>query len=199
MSLPEPLDPLEMCDLLLVVGAFKSGTSLAVELMQRHGYQDPSRLTNPCERGFGTTRARYVTRECLVVRRINDQLLVGRLQPPMTSTSLRADARERHAISEYLHRFSGPAVIKDPRMMWVLADWIVTARREGRRPGVLLTHRPVKALRAAWAQAPFTRRLERVEFYRAMWTALPLLRRCCEELRVPSVCASLDDLRRWST
>ncbi|MFH2007818.1 MAG: hypothetical protein ABI333_14645, partial [bacterium] len=60
-----------MKPVVLVCGAYKSGTSLAAKLCESLGFFNPADLSNPAELGYGMDRSRYSTRECTVFRHAN--------------------------------------------------------------------------------------------------------------------------------
>ncbi len=174
-------------DVLFVAGVYKTGTSLAVNLCVKAGCSDPSRETNPGERGYGNSISRYLTRECKVLRQVNEGLLrrddrvvtVGRPSP-----------------EHYLLEWGCPVVLKDPRFVFTLQRWIVAVRRLGRRPGVIFSDRSRDELITAWEIAPFTRRLLMQDQFRTYLVSFQEGLAWCVGNSVSHIVISLDELRR---
>lgn len=143
-------------ELVIVVGPHKSGTSLLTEILSE-SFFDPSRVTNPLERGFGKTVERYITRECDVVRWINKHILLGQQSActALTSQPFRAE----DAILTYLQQWRRPFVVKSPYFAYTLQLWINCAMKIGIRVCVCFTTRNATQLAQAWSNAPFTRQL----------------------------------------
>jgi hypothetical protein len=175
------------CDVVFVCGTYKSGTSLAAALLNRVGFANPANLSNPTERGYGTTIPRYHTLECQIARTINVGLVGGR----------RASASAaRRAIRDYLHEIRRPAVVKDPRFVYTLEPWLMAVLLEGWQPGVIFTTRPHEALTAAWDAAPLTRPLLGRRELQNMLRAQCLQWERCQTLNVRCAHVTLDELRR---
>lgn len=173
-------------DVIFVVGLYKTGTSLAVELCAKAGLVDPSRQTNPSEQGYGVSIPRYLTYECAVLRRLNEGWL------------RRSDALSTISPAEYyLLGCERPVVLKDPQFVLTLPRWVAAARRLGFRTGVLFACRPRRELAAAWEAAPMTRELlirARLATYRA---GLEEQMAWCRRNQVAHLQMSLVTLRRF--
>jgi hypothetical protein len=146
-----------------VVGLYKTGTSLATELCTHFGAVDVSRYSNSLESGVGTSRPRYLTRECKVLRKINEHRLPARRRrdaAPLSASALKTGSdRVVASYSEYLRACPAQVVLKDVRFIYCLNDWIEAARRSGKSAGILFTSRDVRSLTRAWDHAPYTRAL----------------------------------------
>ena len=154
-----------VCDkqVIFVVGLYKTGTSLATELCARFGAVDVSRSSNSLESGFGITRSRYLTRECKVLRKINEQALptrrVREFAPASSSALKHGSEKIVRSYQEYLRVCPDRVVLKDVRFIYCLNNWIEAARRSGRSVAILFTSRDRSSLIQAWDHAPFTRGL----------------------------------------
>lgn len=183
-----PVDGLSLLfagkDVVLVVGLYKSGTSLAVELCAGSGFNDPSASTNPTERGFGLSLCRYLTHECSVLRGLNEGWLKS--CDPFTGTA-RAE--------RYLVGCDHPVVLKDPRFLFTLPRWVAAAHRLHLRVGVLFPDRSRDELRLAWEAAPFTRDLLRRNLLQGYLAAFEEQKAWCRKNRVPHLAVSLNQLR----
>lgn len=105
--MPRPAD----FDVVFVVGPHKSGTSLLTELLA-HRFFDPSRMTNPTERGYGERVPRYLTRECSIVRWINARYRGARSQGKSMTVVHLTDHVTREAMDSFLRLWSMPIVIR---------------------------------------------------------------------------------------
>ncbi len=171
---------------IFVTGIYKTGTSLAVDLCTRRELGDPSRQSNPWERGYGASSTRYLTHECSVLRRINEGLLSSRTKGEKTGGA----APER-----YLQEWGRPIVLKDPQFVFSLPRWIIAARRVGREPGVILSHRPAGELLQAWESAPYTGRLLSQDRLSTFIRGFEESKRWCASEGVPHIAVSLGKLK----
>lgn len=154
-DLPKPTD----FDVAFVIGLHKSGTSLLVEHLSNH-YFDTSRVTNPDERGYGSTVSRYLTRECKVVRQINESYRSYALPSSSTPTEDAFDwAAKRDEMRAFLKRWQGPIVLKAPFFGYSLGDWLYATKALGRRPCVCFAYRNLSDVINEWQKAPYTREL----------------------------------------
>jgi hypothetical protein len=145
---------------MFVVGVYKSGTSRAVALATTSGYVDISRVDNPYEQGFRRDGGRYLTRESLRVRRINDRLVQGGHFAPF------ADILAR--LSRFLESQNGPVVLKDPRFVITLQPWMAAAHAIGIPIKAVFTRRTRSEVAASWRFAPLTRELKKHGLLEAM-------------------------------
>ena len=166
-------------DIVIVCGLYKTGTSLAVELCSRLGFMDISRVTNHSERGVGLSIASYYTRECAILRKINEAYLGGALPHSMYGVSqrcgwdlaLRKGDFTREAIY-YLQSWPRNIVLKDVRFIFTLPIWVNAALKTKRRVGIIFTYRNKRSLSEAWDAAPFTRPLlwnNKIAFLMESW------------------------------
>ena len=183
-SPPLPAALLRPYDVVLVCGPYKSGSSLLTEILAGNGYFDPSRLSNPGERGYGTRGGRYLTYECALARTVN-QALLGRA--PAASGPLR--------VADYLSLWRFPVVVKDPRFVFTLPHWLAAAGRVGKSMAVCFTVRPAREMEGAWLDAPFTRGLLRRHGLEEMRDAQLRAFAACRAWGVPTSWHTLASLR----
>ncbi len=149
--LPHP----ERFDVVFVMGLHKTGTSLLTEYLA-DCFLDTSRITNPRERGYGWKAIpRYLTRECAIVRRIN-QLYRANALLSTTSEEVGSFCDAQEEMERFFQLWSEPIVIKAPFFAYSLSDWLKTSVRVGRRACVCITIRPLPQVIKAWDSAPFT-------------------------------------------
>lgn len=193
-------------DIVFIVGLYKTGTSLAVDLCGRVGFADPSRQTNPTERGYGLSLHRYLTRECRVLRSLNEALMTG--HAGLTATArfhnprLQRSAWRHGSIRSpetYLFEWHPPIVLKDPRFVFTLPRWIVAASHLFLRAGVIFTYRPPNELLMAWDAAPLTRELLMRGKFAAYSAAYDEQLAVCHDEGIPHVVLSLQRLRQIDT
>lgn len=154
-GLPKPPD----FDVAFVVGLHKSGTSLLVEHLSNHFF-DTSRVTNPGERGYGSTVSRYLTRECKVVRQINESYRSYALPSSSTSSADAFDwTAKRDEMRAFLQRWQGPIVLKAPFFGYSLGDWLDASKALRQRPCVCFAYRNLFDVISEWKKAPYTREL----------------------------------------
>ena len=144
--------------MVFVIGLHKTGTSLLTEYLAGR-FLDTSRITNPQECGYGCkAKPRYLTRECAVVRRINQ---LYRANPLLSHGSEECgsicDAQEKMEI--FFRLWSEPIVIKAPFFAYSLSDWLKISIKTGHRVCVCTTIRPLPEVIEAWESAPFTKML----------------------------------------
>src|SRR5215208_4217470 len=144
-----------------ICGLFKTGSSLLTKILSESGYLDPSRLSNPQERGYSTSGGRYLTRECSLVRKINERLLHRAAQEPARDDYGTSSSRPLNLSRpiDYLDLWSFPVVLKDPQFVYTLQPWLKAAKQLGLSTAVYFTYRRQEELTAAWMEAPFTRKL----------------------------------------
>lgn len=144
-------------DVVFVIGLHKTGTSLLVEYLANR-FLDTSRTTNPQERGYGKTIPRYLTRECAVVRRINECYRAKALSVTSEKTA-HVFMGARDEMEVFLRSWSVSIVLKAPFFGYSLNDWLDAAWRIGHRTCVCGTHRSLPQVIEAWTRAPYTREL----------------------------------------
>jgi hypothetical protein len=97
-------------DVILVCGLYKTGTSLLTEIIENSfSFKNPASKTNPYGMTIGVTTPRYYTRECLVLRRLNAHLMLGK--------------KNSIDIKAYLTNLEKPTVIKDGQFCFTLSLW----------------------------------------------------------------------------
>jgi hypothetical protein len=171
-------------DVIFVVGLYKSGTSLCVKLCTIAGFRDPSRQTNSKERGYGRWVERYSTHECSVLRRLNEDWMSQRDSLGMISPA-----------ENYLLAWGAPTVLKDPRFVFTLPNWIAAARRIGFTAGVIFTCRQWSDLLTAWDDAPFTKDLLIKGQLRKYARGCEEQIEWCQRKHIPHLHLTLEDLR----
>lgn len=151
---PQP----EHYDVVFVMGLHKTGTSLLTEYLA-DCFLDTSRVTNPQERGYGGKEMpRYLTRECTVVRRIN-QLYRENALLSSGSDEYRSICNAQERMANFFRLWSEPIVIKAPFFAYSLSDWLESSLTIGHRACVCITTRPLPQVIEAWDSAPFTKQL----------------------------------------
>jgi hypothetical protein len=184
-----------LVDIVFVVGPYKSGTSLAAGKFSLAGFFNPAQMSNPRERGYGTTVARYHTNECAWLRRVNDQLMPSHAAREKRRLILNLNATGDFSPRRYLSNWRDPIVLKDPRFVYTLPAWLKAADLLHRRILVCFTSRESVKLEQAWRHAPFTRSLLRVNAQREMsdWTQRQFA--LCRDTGIPRRVFSLELLR----
>lgn len=182
-------------DIVFVCGVYKSGTSLLTSMLSDL-YFDPSRLTNAFEKGYGLTHKRYPTRECSLLRHINTALLATSLRSSPRPQAARRTLRfSTIGPKEYLSIWKCPIVVKDPRFVYTLGDWIAASLTLQKSICVCFTTRSISELRQAWDHAPYTRPLlangSLGEMTTWLWQQLTL----CRRLNILHTIHSLNQLR----
>ena len=116
----------ELTKLILIGGAYKSGTSVLCRYVESKGYENPAWLSNPNEHGYGIRVPYYPTRECCKARNFN-RLLVD-------ASTRESDLIER-SMAGYIRDLVlaiGPRlVIKDPYMKLFAGNWMRAANAAG--------------------------------------------------------------------
>lgn len=155
-----------LVDVLFVCGMYKSGTSLAVHLAEKEGYRNIAKETNPHERGFGLSVARYNTNECVILRRINEKLLPSARDKFNALVALESNANMKtptetnfRMILKYLTCSPKPLVLKDVRFIYTLPIWLRACEMLRLSYRVAFTHRNQDSLIDAWDNAPFTKEI----------------------------------------
>lgn len=170
-----PDTPLE---LVLIGGAYKSGTSRLCEILEGGGYGNPAALTNPLEHGHGIAVRLYPTRECSIARQFNRALLTA---GPREQIRI-----ERHLggyLAEMWGIVGGRLVVKDPCMKFTAPHWFRAARSIGTsRIALLLTEREPHAILRSWANSRFLSREQRVNPERFRRLLAPLTPDVTEQL-----------------
>src|SRR3990172_6485470 len=189
-------------DVAFICGVYKSGTSLLTKILSNSFYFDPSTITNPREHGYGVSKLRYLTRECTLIRKINENLLPQRLS--IASNVLSAiknrayTARRSSEIADpedYLRLWQVPIVIKDPRLVYTLPTWIAVALTLKKKVCVCFTVRSIGELTEAWMNAPFTRPLLAKKVHKNMLEWQGEQYRMCRQIGVPISVHDINSLR----
>jgi hypothetical protein len=147
----------------LVVGPYKTATSLVTKLIEEQGYSNPSMTDNIYETAVGLSTDRYKTRESTIVREINIRLLNEEGSGLAGTTSFRTNYFKKSTfldMVEFLTLQPNRTVIKDPLLCWTLPVWIQACALYGSTPKVFFTSR-IQNLSVAWGNAPFTKMLMR--------------------------------------
>lgn len=144
-------------ELVIVGGAYKSGTSLLCELIEGRGYRNPGLLTNPFEYGHGIHAGLYRTRECSLARHWNRRL---------ATAGPREAAKIEKQLAGYLVDMTfelGPKLIlKDPYMKMMALHWFRAAHSLGAlKLTYLLTYRDIASVKRSWAHSKFLTYKER--------------------------------------
>lgn len=144
-------------ELVIVGGAYKSGTSLLCESIEARGYRNPGLLTNPFEYGHGIHAGLYLTRECSLARNWNRRLV---------NAGTREAARIEKQLAGYLAEMTselGPKLIlKDPYMKMMALHWFRAAHSLGAlKLTYLLTYRDIASVKRSWSHSKFLTRKER--------------------------------------
>ena len=81
---------MEQSKLILVGGAYKSGTSLLCSLLEEAGYYNPAFITSPIEYGHGINKPLYLTRECIISRALNRRLVIATRKEKIRLSTIRS-------------------------------------------------------------------------------------------------------------
>jgi hypothetical protein len=170
-------------ELILIGGAYKSGTSLLCKKVERLGFRNPAVMTNYKEHGHGISTKLYLTRECSTARNWNRLLL-------------RATPREQEWIqrqlvaylAEMLSEMGPKIVLKDPCMKITAPYWFRAAHSLGissRR--LLLTERDSMAVNNSNLNSKFLRWKKWKEPTLFKQLAAPMAIEACRQLAAHSV------------
>ncbi len=187
MTIPALLQQAQQYQVVLVCGLYKSGTSLATQLLTQAGLFNPASTTNPDERAYGQQLARYSTNECLQLRSLNNELMAN-------------EAHDYHtAITSYLAQWAKPMVLKDPKLVYTLVYWLKVLDASGLSFLVVFTQRQQTELIQAWQKAPLTRGLDDVHGAVQTWSAtLQKDIALCQEYGVPHTVIPIEALKAYS-
>ena len=157
-------------ELILIGGAYKSGTSRLCDIIEGYGYANPASITNPLEHGHGVSVQIYQTRECSVARKINKNILSAGVNEQMLI--------ERQ-IGGYLldmwQAIGGRLVVKDPCMKLTASHWVRVASMLGTgRITFLLTARDPSAILRSWKNSQFLTREQNIHHERFRRLLAPL-------------------------
>jgi len=141
---------LKIIKISLVIGLYKSGTSLLTKVIEDNGSSNPSSITNPCEAGYATNGQRYNTRECSVARAIN--ITLSRPQIKLSSYE--------KMIKGYIELVTlsngNNIVIKSPHFLRTLPFWCTSLGGANYDLSLHFTDRANGPLLKAWKNAPWT-------------------------------------------
>lgn len=199
------IPPIALChhfDVTFVCGVYKSGTSLLTKILSNSFYFDPSTVTNPYEHGYGISKMRYLTRECKIVRKINENLLPKHLFTNSNILSaIKISGYNTRLSSEiaypedYLRLWQVPIVIKDPQLVYTLHAWINAALKLNKKVCVCFTIRSIEELREAWLHAPFTHTLALKRMHKNMIRLQEEQYMLCRKIGVPISVHNINLLR----
>ncbi len=122
--------------IILVGGAYKSGTSLLTASIEQAGAVNPAYRTSPIEFGHSADGGLYHTRECKISRAINRKIVAStkherdKLIPSIESY-----------IGEMAAECGNILVIKDPYFKFTIGEWIAAASNHGVTVELNLTNR----------------------------------------------------------
>lgn len=149
-------------DLVLVCGAYKTGTSLATHLLEQKGYFNPATLNNKNEHGNGLSQ-RYMTKECSASRKINQEILscssTSNFDKVLSLSNLKDNFKETHFndIQKFISDLPPNTVLKDPQFTYSLYYWVEVCQSLNKKIKVFFTNRPKDDLTTAWNEAYFTK------------------------------------------
>lgn len=158
------LTAINQYDLVLVCGAYKTGTSLATHLLEQKGYYNPATINNQHEHGNGLSQ-RYMTKECSTARKINNDILYCSGNPyfanVLSLSNQRSNFRYAHfnSIHKFILELPPNTVLKDPQFTYSLYYWLEVFQSLNKKIKVIFTHRPNDDLIIAWNEAYFTKSL----------------------------------------
>ena len=140
-------------ELIIIGGAYKSGTSALCSATEAMGYENPASVTNPYEQGHGRAVPLYATRECSVARSWNRKLVAG-----TTTEAERIQRQLLFYLMEMTESLGTRIVIKDPYMRLVASHWVCAASLLGiRQIRILITVRAAQLVRQSQERTPFMR------------------------------------------
>jgi hypothetical protein len=150
------IQPRKICfeepfELVLIGGAYKSGTSLLCKTIENYGYNNPRLLSNPDEYGHGISAGLYLTRECSVVRNWNRRLVkAGQKETAWIERQLTG------YLVEMIGELGPKLVLKDPYMKMTALHWFRAAQiLSPYRAKLLLTERNIHDVSRSWAYSRF--------------------------------------------
>ena len=152
-------------DLVLVCGPYKTGTSLITCLLEQRGYFNPAGFNNQHEHGNGLSQ-RYMTKECVVARKINKEILYDAslsnfdgVLTPLNISKSNIYVTQINAVRQYISELPSGSVVKDPQFTYTLYLWLEACRSLKKTVNVYFTERTEDILVSAWNEAHFTKSL----------------------------------------
>lgn len=138
-------------ELVIVGGAYKSGTSLLCESIEACGYRNPGLLTNVAEYGHGISAGLYLTRECSIARNWNRRLVKAG-----SREAAKIEIQLTGYLAEMIGELGPKLVLKDPYMKMTALHWFRAAYVLGvSQLTLLLTDRDLAAVNRSRAHSRF--------------------------------------------
>lgn len=165
-------------ELVLIGGAYKSGTSRLCEILEAGGYVNPAALTNPMEHGHGIRVRLYQTRECSIARQFNRELLAAG-----SCEQIRIERNLGGYLADMWEMMGDRLVVKDPCMKLTAPHWFRVARSLGTTRIVFLhTEREPHEILRSWANSQFLTREQRLNPERFSRLLAPIAPTISEQL-----------------
>lgn len=120
------IDNCQQSKIVLVGGAYKTGTSLLTAIIEQNGAINPTYCTSPIEYGHSFGGLLYPTRECIISRTLNRKIV--------SSTTHERDKLAPHIkayIRDMLSECGNHLVIKDPYFLFTSQFWAEVTRSLG--------------------------------------------------------------------
>lgn len=145
-------------EIIFICGLYKTGTSLLATQIENLGYYNPASESNRFEKGHGILDNYYLTKECVNVRRINQNIINKK------SNRFRLIENEINSdIIDYLTSIKKSLVLKDPLFVFTLNVWLYNISILGLKPKVYFTFRNERELLRSWLHAYHTKGLYKDE------------------------------------
>lgn len=138
-------------ELVIVGGAYKSGTSRLCELIEERGYSNPGLLSNSTEHGHGISSGLYLTRECSIARNWNRRLVKA---GPIEAAGI--ERQLAGYLIDMVCELGPKLVLKDPYMKMTALHWFRAAHSLGaNKLTFLLTDRELLDVHRSWTNSRF--------------------------------------------
>jgi len=133
---------------------YKTGTSLLASQIEDLGYFNPASESNKFEKGHGSLDNYYLTKECKIVRHINQSVINKKSNRfRIIESDINLD------ILNFLDYYRFPLVLKDPLFVYTLNIWLYNVSLIGYKPLVYFTFRNEQEMINSWMHAYHTRGL----------------------------------------
>ena len=143
---------MEQSKLILVGGAYKSGTSLLCSLLEEAGYYNPAFITSPIEYGHGINKPLYLTRECIISRALNRRLVIA---------TRKEKDKIVHEVRSYLidvfQECGNRILLKDPYFKFTADVWSKVAVTLGASVEIHISVRDMASVYKSWMNSRFMR------------------------------------------
>jgi hypothetical protein len=173
---------LEGCDLIIVCGLYKTGTSLVANHIENQmGYNNPAKQSNPSERGYSRNGNRYFTNECKRLREINKDIIAS-------------GKPNSQNIKDYIKSIEFPSVIKDPLFCYTLKYWLNEIDKLNLKHLIIFTTRDQKETMTSWDASPYTKNLLLSQRFETLCTSFNQQLAYCKKNNSPHYRIRFEDI-----